>query len=131
MGAHFTNHSSQLGVLVLAGLIVDADQGVFDGLRHECVRLGSIARMVSSPAGSTAELEWELEIQGHKDGMMTLSAMVAWPTGRNWVRADRFGERRKAFSRCLFRGGSIDAGTRQVMTKTKMAPTELSIGADA
>jgi hypothetical protein len=23
---------------------VDADQDVFDGLRHECVRLGSIAR---------------------------------------------------------------------------------------
>ena len=65
------------------------------------------------PAGSTAELEWELEIQGHKDGMMTLSAMVAWPTGRNWVRADRFGERRKAFSRCLCRGGSIEAGTRK------------------
>ena len=65
------------------------------------------------PAGSTAELEWELEIQGHKDGMMTLSAMVAWPTGRNWVRADRFGERRKAFSRCLCRGGNIEAGTRK------------------
>jgi hypothetical protein len=28
--------------------------------------------MVSSPAGFTAELEWELEVQGHKDGMMTL-----------------------------------------------------------
>ena len=69
--------------------------------------------MVSSPAGFKAELEWELEIQGHKDGMMTLSAMVAWPTGRNWVRADRFGERRKAFSRCLCRGGSIEAGTRK------------------
>ena len=69
--------------------------------------------MVSSPAGSTAELEWELEIQGHKDGMMTLSGMVAWPIGRNWVRADRFGERRKAFSRYLCRGGSIEAGTRK------------------
>src|SRR5438045_3979527 len=30
-----------------------------------------------------------------------LSAMVAWSAGRNWVRADRFGGRRKAFSRCL------------------------------
>jgi hypothetical protein len=29
--------------------------------------------------------------------MMTLSAMVARPTGRNWVRADRFGGMRKAF----------------------------------
>jgi hypothetical protein len=65
--------------------------------------------MVSSPAGFTAELEWELEVQGHKDGMVTLSAMVAWPTGRSWVRADRFGERRKAFSRCLCGGGSIEA----------------------
>jgi len=29
--------------------------------------------------------------------MMTLSAMVAQPTGQNWVRADRFGGRCKAF----------------------------------
>ena len=29
--------------------------------------------------------------------MMTLSAMVARPTGRNWVRTDRFGEWLKAF----------------------------------
>src|SRR5215472_695846 len=35
--------------------------------------------------------------QGHKDRRMTLSAMVARPTGRNWVRADRFGGRCKAF----------------------------------
>jgi len=28
---------------------------------------------------------------------MTLSAMVARPTGRNWVRTDRFGEWLKAF----------------------------------
>jgi hypothetical protein len=28
---------------------------------------------------------------------MTLSAMVAQSTGRNWVRADRFGGWRKAF----------------------------------
>ena len=34
---------------------------------------------------------------------MTLSAMVARPTGRNWVRADRFGGRCKAF---LCRGGT-------------------------
>jgi hypothetical protein len=37
MGAHFTNHSPQLGVLVLAGLIVNADQGVFNGIRHDWV----------------------------------------------------------------------------------------------
>jgi hypothetical protein len=85
-----------------------------------CVHLGSIAlhglhppRLYGGAGVSWSELEWELEIQGHKDGMMTLSAMVAWPTGRNWVRADRFGERRKAFSRCLCRGGSIEAGTRK------------------
>jgi hypothetical protein len=41
--------------------------------------------------------------QGHKDRRMTLSAMVARPTGRNWVRADRFGGRCKAF---LCRGGT-------------------------
>ena len=35
--------------------------------------------------------------QGQKDRRMTLSAMVARPTGRNWVRADRFGGRCKAF----------------------------------
>jgi hypothetical protein len=32
--------------------------------------------------------------------------MIAWPTGRNWVKVDRFGERRKAFSRCPCRGGT-------------------------
>jgi hypothetical protein len=31
--------------------------------------------------------------------------MVARPTGRNWVRADQFGERHKAFLRCLCRAG--------------------------
>jgi hypothetical protein len=35
MGVHFTNHSPQLGVLVVVGFIVNADQDVFDGLRHD------------------------------------------------------------------------------------------------
>ena len=35
MGVHFTSYSSQLGVLVLVGVIVNADQDVFDGLRHD------------------------------------------------------------------------------------------------
>jgi hypothetical protein len=34
-GAHFAKHSPQLGVLVLAGLIVNADQDVFDGFGHD------------------------------------------------------------------------------------------------
>jgi hypothetical protein len=41
---------------------------------------------------------------------MTLSAMVAWPTGRNLVRADQFGERCKAFSRC---GSQVMPGAPQ------------------
>jgi hypothetical protein len=45
MGAHFTNHSPQLGVLVKFGVIVNADQDVFDEFGMiGCVRLGSIAR---------------------------------------------------------------------------------------
>jgi hypothetical protein len=35
MGVHLTNYSPQLGVLVVVGFIVDADQDVFDGLRHD------------------------------------------------------------------------------------------------
>jgi hypothetical protein len=35
----FTSYSPQLGVLVLVGLIVDADQDIFDGLRHDWVRV--------------------------------------------------------------------------------------------
>src|SRR6516162_873257 len=35
MGVHFTNHSPQLGVLVVVGVIVNADQDVFDGLCHD------------------------------------------------------------------------------------------------
>src|SRR5580704_4518389 len=35
MGVHFTNHSPQLGVLVVVGFIVNADQDVFDGLCHD------------------------------------------------------------------------------------------------
>jgi hypothetical protein len=35
MGVHFTNHSPQLGVHVVVGFIVNADQDVFDGLGHD------------------------------------------------------------------------------------------------
>jgi hypothetical protein len=51
MGAHFTNHSPQLGVLVLAGLIVNTDQSVFDGLRHDWVRPPSLLRIVGRNDG--------------------------------------------------------------------------------
>jgi hypothetical protein len=52
MGVHFTNHSPQLGVLVLAELIVDADQGVFDGIRHDWVRRPQVleAAAITRPA---------------------------------------------------------------------------------
>jgi hypothetical protein len=39
MGVDFTNHSPQLGMLVLVGFIVDADQDVFDGFRHGAKRV--------------------------------------------------------------------------------------------
>ena len=35
MGVHFTGYSSQLGVLVVVAFIVNANQDVFDGLRHD------------------------------------------------------------------------------------------------
>jgi len=84
---------------------------------------------------------------------MTLSAMVARPTGRNWVRADRFGGRCKAF---LCRGsthqaragqtvashsgsrhnqvrlgqGLVDAGSRIGVAKS-LSPTEQEFGEDS
>jgi hypothetical protein len=35
MGIHFTNHAPQLGMLVVVAFIVNANQDVFDGLRHD------------------------------------------------------------------------------------------------
>src|SRR4029077_18926210 len=75
MGAHFTNHSPQLGVLVQLGIIVDADQGVVDGLRHDWVRPPRLGRAAWAPAPPAlrAELEWEweweLEVQGSPGGL--------------------------------------------------------------
>jgi hypothetical protein len=47
--------------------------------------------------------------------------MVARPTGRNWVRADRFGGRHKAFFRCLEPANGTVQGGRHAHEKSPSA----------
>jgi hypothetical protein len=76
MGVHFTSYSPQLGVLVLVGLIVAADQDVFYGLRHDWVRPPQVLE-ATQMGSSSAWHSLQPRAQGHRAGLPRLARAAA------------------------------------------------------